>query len=115
VRTVLPVAITLTKIGINILQQITYCASFTDDSVFPFLLRNASIGVCNFFARFAALLAPLVSSLSKPLPELILLGAMALAFLVAFNLPLEDYDEKQSELTPSNASMDQSQMLKSNA
>lgn len=96
IKTLMPVLITFTKIGINILQQVTYQASFLDDSIFPYLKRVSAIGVCNFFARLFTLLAPLAAEQDKPLPECYLLLAVVVSFLVAYSLPLDDYDDGES-------------------
>lgn len=85
--------ILFTKISINILFQITYLASFVDDSIFPYLKRATSIGICNFVARISTVFAPQVAEQPKPMPEVYLLIVVSIAFVIAFTLPLDDYDE----------------------
>ena len=89
--------ILFTKISINILFQITYLASFCDDSIFPYLKRATSIGICNFVARVSTVFAPQVAEQPKPMPEVYLLIVVSIAFVVAFTLPLDDYDENPEE------------------
>ena len=98
-KMIIPIFILFTKVSINILQQVTYLASFTDDNVFPFLKRATSIGICNFIARIAAIFAPMVAEQPKPLPEVYLLVTCSLAFLVAILMPLDDYDEAPKDDT----------------
>ena len=90
---IIPMFILFTKISINILFQITYLASFVDDSIFPFLKRATSIGICNFVARISTVFAPQVAEQPKPMPEVYLLIIVSIAFVIAFTLPLDDYDE----------------------
>jgi hypothetical protein len=93
-KILIPIFIMFTKIAVNILFQLTYMASFVDDSIFPFLKRSTAIGICNFFARIATIFAPFAADTDKPIPEIILILVVALAFVVAFTLPLEDYDDE---------------------
>ena len=82
-----------TKIAVNILFQIVYIASFVDSKVFPFLKRTTAIGICNFFARLVTIFAPIAAELDKPMPELLLIVVVLLAFFISLTLPLEDYDD----------------------
>jgi len=61
IRLIIPIFVMFTKVAVNILFQVTYIASFTDDQIFPFLKRATSIGICNFIARIATVLAPIVA------------------------------------------------------
>lgn len=90
---IIPFFVLFTKIAVNILFQVTYNASFIDDTIFPFLKRATAIGICNFFARLATVSAPWVVDLQKPWPEVILLIVVGFSCVVAFTLPLDDFDE----------------------
>jgi len=96
-KLIIPIFVMFTKVAVNILFQVTYLASFTDDQIFPFLKRATSIGICNFVARIATIFAPMVAEQAKPLPEVYLLVIVTLAFFVAIFMPLDDYDEAPKE------------------
>ena len=97
IRLIIPLFAMFTKVAVNILFQVTYLASFTDDMIFPFLKRATSIGICNFVARIATVLAPIVADQPKPLPEVYLLVIITVAFFVVIFMPLEDYDNPPKE------------------
>ena len=97
IKLIIPIFVMFTKVAVNILFQVTYLASFTDDMIFPFLKRATSIGICNFVARIATVFAPIVAEQPKPLPEVYLLVIITVAFFVVIFMPLEDYDNAPKE------------------
>ena len=64
-------------------------------------------------ARIATLSAPYVADFQKPWPEITLLFIVSIAFVLAFTLPLDEYDDQdESHAEKSMYDSNKSMMLK---
>jgi len=86
----LPCINIFTKVGINIVFNVAYLASFNSESLFPLEKRATAIGICNFVARIATILAPMVVKFKKPVPILLIIGVNLICLAVSFTLPSKD-------------------------
>jgi hypothetical protein len=64
----MPIFVTFAKFGISSGFVIVYVSTV---DVFPTLFCATALGFCNFFARIATILAPLIAEKPPPLPMLI--------------------------------------------
>jgi len=76
----MPIFVTLAKFGISSAFVIVYVATV---DVFPTLFCATAIGFCNFFARVATILAPLIAEKQPPLPMLIFTSMTAVGSVLA--------------------------------
>ena len=76
----MPIFVTLAKFGISSGFVIVYVSTV---DVFPTLFCATALGFCNFFARVATILAPLIAEKKPPLPMLIFTSMTALGSVLA--------------------------------
>jgi len=65
-------------------------------TVFPSDFRSTSFGICNIFARFAAIIAPLVAEMHYPTPYLCLVSMTLFCTILSAFLMEKDTDEEQA-------------------
>ena len=63
--------------------------------VFPADFRSTSFGICNIFARMAAILAPLVAELDYPYPYTILICVTSIYCIISGFLKEKNEDEER--------------------
>ena len=76
----MPIFVTLAKFGISSGFVIVYVSTV---DVFPTLFCATALGFCNFFARVATILAPLIAEKQPPLPMLIFTSMTAVGSVLA--------------------------------
>lgn len=67
--------------------------------MFPFYKKATAIGICNFISRFFTIFASLVSELDKPVPGIVLLVLIFIAFINSLFLPsIADEEELERKM-----------------
>ena len=66
-KSMVPIMVLGAKFGISGSFNVVYLAN----GLFPAVYSSTTFGLCNFFARFASMLAPILAEQPKPIPMLI--------------------------------------------
>ncbi len=81
--TLVPFFLFWARLGVAAVCNVNTIVNIT---VFPVDFRTTSFGICNIFARAAAIVAPLMAELAYPTPFIILIVLTALNAFVSFFL-----------------------------
>jgi len=84
----------LTKVGINIVSNVAYLASFNSEAIFQLQKRASAIGICTFVSRIAIIFAPYAAKFQRPIPLCMVITINLICLAVSFTLPTKDVEEE---------------------
>ena len=74
---------------------------YQEDLIFPFHIRQLSLGICNFLAKAITSTGPLIAAYPHPATQIALFTANTLALIVSFWLPSRE-EEIEFEISKSH-------------
>ena len=93
-KKIIPFFTFFAKVGVQFTYSNTSQASYSDPRVFPLSKRTTAIGICNVVARFLCIFAPLIAECDRPIPSIVSLCVIFIAFIVAFTFSTTSQKDK---------------------